>query len=226
MASRTKGNSILESLPVEEYGKISRELELVQLWRDQTILDPDRRNDYVYFPTGSVISFLGRTERNGTIEAWSVAHEGAAGISGVLGERNTFVGIVQVPGLAVRAATPVVQRYFEKSAVFRDSVVRYLHCLLTQVSCLGICNNMHPPAQRLSRWLLIMEQRVGNKSLHFTQDAIAALLGTRRATVSEAAARLQAAGAIHYTPGAITIKSRRVLKQTACGCYKSIHFRR
>ena len=84
---------------------------------------------------------------------------------------------------------------------------------------------MHPPAQRLSRWLLIMEQRVGNKSLHFTQDAIAALLGTRRATVSEAAAQLQAAGAIHYTPGAITIKSRRVLKQTACDCYKSIHSR-
>src|SRR6185436_7479320 len=118
MASKTKGNSLLESLPVEEYGKLSRELEPVQLLRDQTILDPDRRNDYVYFPTSSVVSFLGRTEKNGTLEAWSVAHEGAAGISGVLGQRNVFVGIVQVPGFAFRAATPLVQSYFVKSAVF------------------------------------------------------------------------------------------------------------
>jgi hypothetical protein len=225
MASKAQGNSILQSLPIEEYGKISRELESVQLSRDQTIIDPGSGNEYVYFPTSSVVSFLGQNEQNGTIEAWSVGHEGAAGISGILGHRNPFAGIVQVPGPALRAETALVQRYFQKNAAFRDSFVRYLHRLLTQVSFLGICNNMHPPAQRLSRWLLIMEHRVGSKSLHFTQDAIASLLGTRRATVSVAAAELQAAGAISYTPGAILIKSRRVLKQRACGCYKAIHFR-
>jgi CRP-like cAMP-binding protein len=70
-----------------------------------------------------------------------------------------------------------------------------------------------------------MEQRVGGTSLHFTQEGIAALLGTRRATISVAAAQLQAAGAIQYTPGAITITSRKKLRAVACKCYKSINLK-
>jgi hypothetical protein len=42
-----------------------------------------------------------------------------------------------------------------------------------------------------------------------TQDLIAGVLGTRRATISIAAAALQNARLISYTPGSITINSRR-----------------
>jgi len=63
---------------------------------------------------------------------------------------------------------------------------------------------------------------VGTRELRFTQEAIAAVLGTRRATISVAAASLQSAGFISYTPGSITIKSRKGLEKTACRCYKVI----
>jgi len=37
--------------------------------------------------------------------------------------------------------------------------------------------------------------------------------------------QLQAAGAIRYTPGVITIMSRRRLKKIACSCYKPINLK-
>ena len=225
MASKSKGNSILESLPSREFAAISRDLEPVALSKDAALFRPGKSSEYLYFPTGSVISFIGDTERGGGIEVWSVGSEGAAGISGVLGHATPFLGVVQVPGTALRARASVFREFLEDGDALRDVFLGYYHYLLIQISYLGICNNRHPLVQRLSRWLLVMEERVGESTLRFTQDSIAGLLGTRRATISVAAAQLQSAGLISYTPGAITIKSRRELRKIACGCYKVINLK-
>jgi hypothetical protein len=223
MVLRAKGNAILESLPAKEFGKISRELELVPLQKDVSVVPPGRRSDYLYFPTEAVISFLAEIPgAAGSMEIFSVGSEGVAGISGIIGRSSPFPGVVQVPGAALRGKASALRHYFERSEAFRSSVLTYLDYLLVHVSYLGFCNNSHPLVQRLSRWLLIMEERAGSNILHFTQDSIAGVLGTRRATISVAAAELQAAGAIRYTPGTIVVQSRRKLRQAACGCYKMI----
>ena len=225
MASKANGNSILDSLSYRDFGKISRDLESVALAKDSAVFGAGDRNGYVYFPTGAVISFLGDTPGGGSIEVWSVGHEGAAGIAGLFGHATPFPGVVLVPGTALRAKASTLRKYFEESDAFHKATLEYLQNLMTQISYLGICNNSHCLYQRLSRWLLVMEERVGSKILNFTQESIAAVLGTRRATISVAAARLQGDGLISYTPGAITIRSRRGLRRVACDCYKVINFR-
>src|SRR5262245_61591345 len=112
MASRATRNSILESLPVIEFGKISRELEIVRLARDVVVLRPGIRAEYLYFPTTSVISFVGETGEGGSIEVWSVGSEGAAGVSGILGQSAPFPGVVQIPGDAFRAKTSELKRHY------------------------------------------------------------------------------------------------------------------
>jgi len=219
----SNGNSILDNLSHEEFGKISPDLESVPLTKYSAVLPTGRRDEYIYFPTGAVISFLGDTNGGGSIEVWSVGHEGAAGIASLLGQSTPFPGVVVVAGTALRAKSSALRKHFEKSEAFHKAALGYLQYLMTQISYLGICNNSHPLDQRLSRWLLVMEERVGGNVLNFTQDSIAGVLGTRRATISVAAARLQADGLISYTPGAITIRSRRGLRKVACGCYKVIN---
>jgi len=219
----SNGNSILDNLSHEEFGKISRDLESVPLTKYSAVLPTGRRDEYIYFPTGAVISFLGDTNGGGSIEVWSVGHEGAAGIASLLGQSTPFPGVVVVAGTALRAKSSALRKHFEKSEAFHKAALGYLQYLMTQISYLGVCNNSHPLDQRLSRWLLVMEERVGGNVLNFTQDSIAGVLGTRRATISVAAARLQADGLISYTPGAITIRSRRGLRKVACGCYKVIN---
>lgn len=48
------------------------------------------------------------------------------------------------------------------------------------------------------------------------------MLGTRRASVSQAAGVLQKAGMISYTRGTVTILNRSKLEKTACDCYQII----
>ena len=117
------------------------------------------------------------------------------------------------------------RRQFQKYTEFHDAILRYYDYLLVQISYLGICNNRHNIEQRFSRWLLMVQDRTRTAELKFTQDAIAGILGTRRATISVAAASLQNAGIISYTSGLIRIESRRKLQRLACRCYKVINSR-
>jgi len=213
-------NSILQELPSGELASIASELKQIELSKGAVLFEPDTIATSVYFPIDSVISFLGDTGEGGSVEVWAVGSEGIAGISGTLGKTKPFRGVVQVPGRAFVSEASVFRKSFHHFSSFHDAVLAYFEDLLLQISYVGICNNLHPIEQRFCRWLLMIRDRTRTNDLKFTQEAIAAILGTRRATISEAAAGLQAAGLISYTPGSITIRSRKALEKVACRCYK------
>ncbi len=219
-------NSILQSLPSRELNFISSDLKSVELSKGSVLFEPDASAANIYFPIDSVISFVGDTGEGGSIEVWSVGGEGVAGVSTILGRTKPFRGFVQVSGNALVAKASIFRRHFLKSAAFQEAMLAYYNYLLVQIACLGICNNSHAIEQRFSRWLLMVHDRVRTDELKFTQDGIAAILGTRRATISVAAAALQAAGLISYTPGSIRIRSRKALEKAACRCYRVISSRR
>jgi hypothetical protein len=52
-----------------------------------------------------------------------------------------------------------------------------------------------------------------------TQELIANMLGVRREGVTEAAGKLQKAGAIEYHRGHITVLDRPMLERLSCECY-------
>lgn len=215
-------NVILQSLPLAEFNAVAMDLKVVQLDRGAPLLERDQVNNRIYFPLTSVISFLGDTGEGGSVEVWAVGSEGVAGIMDVMGRSKPFRGVVQVPGTALVSKLSSIRRHFQKGTAFHDAILRYFDYLLLQISYLGICNTSHSIEDRFARWLLMMQDRAGSNALKFTQDAIAGVLGTRRATISVAAAALQKAGLIRYTPGSITIPSRRALERASCGCYKVI----
>jgi len=219
------GNWILDSLPAAELATISFDLKTVTLQKDAILYEPGVPANHIYFPTTSVISFLGDTGEGGCIEVWAVGCDGVAGVSSILGKMKPFRGVVQVSGDALVAKVQSFRRQFQKYTEFHDAILRYYDYLLVQISYLGICNNRHNIEQRFSRWLLMVQDRTRTAELKFTQDAIAGILGTRRATISVAAASLQNAGIISYTSGLIRIESRRKLQRLACRCYKVINSR-
>jgi len=216
-------NSILDRLPPAELATISLDLKTVSLEKDTILFQPSVPADHIYFPTTSVISFLGDTGEGGCIEVWAVGCDGVAGVSSIIGRTKPFRGVVQVSGHAFVAKVQAFRRQFQKHTEFHDAILKYYDYLLVQISYLGICNNRHNIEQRFSRWLLMVQDRTRSSKLKFTQDAIAGILGTRRATISVAAAALQSAGVISYTPGFIRIESRQKLQRLACRCYKVIN---
>jgi CRP-like cAMP-binding protein len=91
-----------------------------------------------------------------------------------------------------------------------------------QVAQTAACNRWHDIQQRLSRWLLMTQDRVQSGLLPITHDFIATMMGTDRSTVSLAAAALQKKGILEYVRGAVKIVNRRKLEKCACECYEVI----
>ena len=65
------------------------------------------------------------------------------------------------------------------------------------------------------------DDRINGSELKLTQEFIAEMLGTRRATVSLAAMVLQNDGLIHYNRGHIKIIDRPGLEAFTCECYQA-----
>jgi len=215
-------NQILDSLSTDETRTILSDLKHVQLLRSQVLYEAGKPLERIYFPEDAVISFFGDTREGGRIELWSVGDEGFAGPCGVLEESSPYRAVVQVAGTAVIANVATFRKHLQHRASFRDAILAYYRRLVVHVAQMGLCNSAHGIQQRLCRWLLMMQDRIGSRTLPYTQGFIAGVLGTRRATISVAAAALRDAGAIRYGPGSLTIASRRLLLATTCTCYQRL----
>jgi CRP-like cAMP-binding protein len=91
-----------------------------------------------------------------------------------------------------------------------------------QVAQTAACNRLHDIQQRLSRWLLMTQDRVHSGALPITHDFIATMMGTDRSTVSLAASVMQKKGIIDYTRGEVKVLNCRKLERSACECYDVI----
>ncbi len=91
-----------------------------------------------------------------------------------------------------------------------------------QVAQTAGCNRLHDLEQRLSRWLLLTQDRVGSGLLRITHDFLATMLGTDRPSVSLAASGLQKKRIIEYAHGSVRILNRKRLESSACECYSII----
>ena len=103
---------------------------------------------------------------------------------------------------------------------------RFSLILGMQSTQLAACNRLHEVVERLARWLLMSQDRIGGRSLPLTQEFLGQMLGTRRASVSEAASSLQKVGMISYTRGNVTVLNRSKLEKTACDCYDIIQLQK
>jgi len=115
------------------------------------------------------------------------------------------------------------KREIERNGELSNLVRRYSQALFTQVAQTAACNRIHPVAQRLARWLLLMQDRIQSQDLHLTHEFIATMLGSRRAGVTLAAGKLQAEGIIRYSRGKVSILDQEKLEDASCECHTIVH---
>ncbi|HVE78888.1 MAG TPA: Crp/Fnr family transcriptional regulator [Gemmatimonadaceae bacterium] len=213
-------NRILAALPADEYARLAPRLELVPLELRHLVFDVDQPIEHVYFPEAGVVSIVSVMADGTAAETATVGYEGMVGLPVFLGtDRTASQAFCQVRGEAYRLTTPAFLQAVGESATLRAVLGRYAQALFTLVAQSSACNRLHPMRQRCARWLLMTHDRVGTATFALTQQFLSQMLGVRRATVTEAAGELQAAGLIEYAYGKITVRDRPGLERAACECY-------
>jgi CRP-like cAMP-binding protein len=117
---------------------------------------------------------------------------------------------------------PQFRKAAAKSDAVRNMCIQYNEVLLSQARVTAACNALHVIEARFCRWLLQSADRAESDTVALTQEFLAEMLGVRRTSVTEVASKMQAAGAINYSRGQITILNRSALEKMSCECYQTL----
>jgi CRP-like cAMP-binding protein len=173
-----------------------------------------------YFCNSGMFSVLNVMPDGKSVEVGLIGKEGFSGTPLLAGFRTSHTRtVVQAEAGAFRIDADVLRAALPKSPVLEHLLNRYGQLLAVQVTQIAACNRLHEVNERLARWLLMTQDRVGSEDLPLTQEFLAQMLGTRRSSVTVSAGTLQKAGLITYTRGNVTILERRRLEEASCDCY-------
>jgi len=215
-------NRILGALPLAERRQLLEVASNVRLDARAVLFEAGEPIDAVYFPTDGVISLVTPLQDGSIAEVATIGNEGIVGVPLVRLSERGVRAITQVAGRALRLDAAVFLEWFEQRPGFRTLVDRYTQALFGQIAQSAACNRLHSSEERLSRWLLMTQDRVESDQFMITQEFLGQMLGARRSTISVSAGILQRAGLIRYSRGHVTIVDREGLMEVSCECYAVI----
>jgi len=210
-------NHLLAALPAAEYGRLAPHLELIVVTTGEQLCPSPTH--FAYFPIDCILSMSYVVEGGAMATAWSTGREGMLGLEvsmGLLphGRRAE----VQFGGLALRIGAVPLQEEYRRGGALQLLLLSYVFALITQSSQLAICNQHHILEQRFCRLLRSIFDRLDGDALFVTQTRLGMMMGVRRESITEIAARLKADDIIHYSRGHLRVVRRPVLAARACGC--------
>jgi CRP-like cAMP-binding protein len=216
-------NKILLATPDNEYESMRADLAYVDLPHHLSLHEPTQKIEFVYFPNRGMVSQVVVTKDGRTVEVGVVGNEGYVGAGLAAGlSRSPVREVIQIAGDGFRMIGSALERIMRSAPQLQAMLNRHAGLQGMQVAQTAACNRLHDIEQRLSRWLLMTQDRVHSGVLPITHDFIATMMGTDRSTVSLAALVLQKKGIIDYVRGAVKIVNRRKLEISACECYDVI----
>jgi CRP-like cAMP-binding protein len=216
-------NRLLNLLPEADFAHLARHMESVRVPLHEVVGEPGEPVRYANFPTTCVFSAIVQLRDGSAAEAATVGREGMVGMALIADERASVYRVVQeVEGESLRIGAEHFRAALAASEPLRQIVQRYGLTLTHQTGQNAACNLRHGVEQRMCRWLLMTQDRVGSDSFFLTQEDLANMLGVRRQSVSDVAGPLQDAGLIGYSRGNITILDRAGLEAASCECYRAI----
>ena len=216
-------NEILLALPRKESDALLADLEFVNLQTHAVLNEMGEPIEHCYFVNSGLISIVNVMRDGKSVEVGVTGKEGFVGLPMVVGLTTSSTrAVTQVAGSAFRISVNALERMLPKSPQLEKLLNRFSQMLGLQSTQVAACNRLHEVDQRLARWLLMSQDRLGGEVVPLTQEFLAHMLGTRRASVTVAAGGLQKQGLIQYTRGSVTIVDRLRLESAACECYETI----
>lgn len=175
---------------------------------------------HVYFPITAVLSLFSTIEGHAALQTHMVGPEGMLGVHVVLGQaRASVAAVVQYDGWAWRIKAHVLAHQLQASPALKRVLDLYALVLIDQLTISTTCMRYHTIEQRLARWLLMYQDRVGSSQFCITQETLSDLLGVRRVGITNAASDFRTYRLVEYARGKLQVLDRAGLEKAACCCY-------
>ena len=173
-----------------------------------------------FFPVTGVISLVSEMTTGHQLAVSAIGPEGVIGLGPLFGiRRYLHRTVVLLESRGYRVPADRLSHEFEHSEVFRRVTLTYVGRMISALITSAACSRAHSHRQRLARWLLIIADKSGERSLPMTHETVAQMVGGPRHAVTVALNELRAKGAIAHLRGRIDIVNRSVLIAQACECY-------
>ncbi|HEV2737459.1 MAG TPA: Crp/Fnr family transcriptional regulator [Candidatus Elarobacter sp.] len=213
-------NRLLAALSEATRARVEATFDIVALERHQFTNLYDAPMQTVDFPIDAVMSVVATLTNGSICEVATVGREGFVEVDAALAsrvaQRSSFC---QIAGHVARMPIDTFVAELAANPEFEALVFRAVRARAFLTEQLATCNLKHTVIERFARWLLMTRDRLAIAEFRVTHEFLGMMLGARRASVSQAAATLQAAGCITYRRGTMMILDHALLAARACECY-------
>lgn len=217
-------NQLLLGLPPAESSALYPLLHFLEMPSHFVLHEAGKPIEFVYFVNSGLASVLTVLRNGRSVEVGLVGREGFVGLPVVVGLSTSPTRVVaQVAGSAFRLEAVSLAKVLPSCPQLERRLNRFIQILGMQATQVAACNQLHEVDARLARWLLMSQDRLGHKTIRLTQEFLAHMLGTRRASVTVAAGHLQKKKLIKYSPGEIEVVHRAGLEKVTCECYAAMN---
>lgn len=214
-------NRLLATLSREEFALLEPHLEAVDLPLRTSLEKRNQVVDQVYFIAAGFASVVAHGGNKPSIEVGLIGREGMSGLSVVMGgpERAVHDTYMQAGGHGQRLSAATLRQAIASSHALHQRLLRFAHAFMIQTSMTALANGRSKIDERLARWLLLAEDRLGEGELLLTHEFLGLMLGTHRPGVTLAVKSLEAEGLIETRRGKIKILDRKALERKTGGTY-------
>jgi CRP-like cAMP-binding protein len=216
---RPSTNLLLSRLSPEDLSLIRPHLKPVDLPLRHQLERPNRPIDHVYFLESGFASVVANASSRG-IEVGLIGREGMTGLPVLMGvDRSPHETFIQCAGHGSRIATGSLQKAIRQSETLHRTLLLYAHVMGLQATFTALANGRSKLEERLARWLLMAQDRIGRERISLTHEFLAIMLGVRRPGVTVALRILESLGLIRADRGTISILDRTGLERLSNGTY-------
>jgi CRP-like cAMP-binding protein len=213
-------NRLLASLSSYDLALLEPRLEPLTLKIRQVLEPANKPIKHNYFIASGLASVIAIGKNGYRLEVGIIGREGMTGLPVVLGnDRSPNETFRQVEGAGARIAADDLRQAMRQSASLTRVLLNFVNAFLIHTSHTALSNGTATIEERLARWLLMAQNRLGGDEVPLTHEFLSLMLGVRRAGVTGALDHLDRKGVIRLSRGRIFVVDREGLINSANGSY-------
>src|ERR1700678_3440215 len=213
-------NGILASLPAVDFESLASHLHPRAFREGRFFFRPCEPIETFVFPESGFASVVATTDKGHSLEVGIIGREGVIGVPVIFGQTLTpYDSYAQVAGAGFEIKADILWDAMKQSWPLADLLLKFAYAFLIQVTHSALAHARFTTGQRLARWLLMAQDRVDDDEIPLTHEFLAMMLGTRRASVTDALHVLEECGTIESMRGRICVRYRSGVEKGAGDCY-------